>query len=467
MLRRLLVSLLLALALTGSVVAGVPGPHSSEISSSFARAVRSTVNTGEYVAINFPVPGARGLGDLAVGPDGNLWFTDEDVNKVGQITVSGAVRTFPIPSNFGRPKGITAGPDGNVWFTEYFGNKIGRITPAGMITEFPIPTTDALATGIAAGPDGNLWFTESNANMIGRISPTGTITEFPLTSFDPDPRRITAGPDGNMWFTEPGSNQIGRISPTGTITQFPLPTPDSFPFDITLGPDGALWFTELYGNKIGRITQGGAITEFPLPQAPSYPAGIAVGPDGALWFIEGGASRLGRITTSGAITVFSLPNVDFPPFGVGISAGPDDALWLGEYTEIAKIGADTASSKSVSVTEPTVGQNVTYRVTVVNGGPLAATNLAITDQLPAGLSFVAATASKGTYSSSTGVWQVGRLEHANSVTLDIEVRVEQAGNITNTATKAAVDQFDPVDTNNSGTVLIRAFRKVYLPLIQK
>ena len=35
-----------------------------------------------------------------------------------------------------RPAGITAGPDGNLWFTEFDGNRIGRITPAGVVTEF-------------------------------------------------------------------------------------------------------------------------------------------------------------------------------------------------------------------------------------------------------------------------------------------------------------------------------------------
>ena len=34
------------------------------------------------------------------------------------------------------PFEITAGPDGNLWFTENVGNRIGRITPAGVVTEF-------------------------------------------------------------------------------------------------------------------------------------------------------------------------------------------------------------------------------------------------------------------------------------------------------------------------------------------
>ncbi len=51
-----------------------------------------------------------------------------------------------------------AGPDGNLWFAEYEINKIGRITPGGTITEFLLPTAPAYPLNIATGPDGNLWF---------------------------------------------------------------------------------------------------------------------------------------------------------------------------------------------------------------------------------------------------------------------------------------------------------------------
>src|SRR4029434_7383036 len=77
------------------------------------------------------------------------------------------------------PFGITAGPDGNLWFTEQQLDRIGRITTLGVVTE----CSAAIAGGsslvrITAGPDGNLWFTESSGDRIGRITPAGVVTEF-------------------------------------------------------------------------------------------------------------------------------------------------------------------------------------------------------------------------------------------------------------------------------------------------
>ena len=191
---------------------------------------------------------------------------------------------------------IAVGSDGNLWFTEFgvdFGNRIGRITTSGVITEFPIPTLVSQPNGIAAGPDGNLWFTETGANQIGRITTAGDITEFSIPSED-WPSGIAAGPDGNLWFTEPADSKIGRITTAGVVTEFSVPSSGTAR-NIAAGPGGDLWFTDGAGNRIGRITPGGDITEFSLPTAGSAPSGIAAGPDGALWFTEAGSNRIGRL----------------------------------------------------------------------------------------------------------------------------------------------------------------------------
>ncbi|HSB62949.1 MAG TPA: hypothetical protein VLJ18_02240, partial [Thermoanaerobaculia bacterium] len=198
--------------------------------------------------------------------------------------------------------GIAVGADGNLWFTKYLANAIGKITTSGVVTEFSAGmSANAAPQGIAAGPDGNMWFTEyTNPGRIGRITMSGVITEFEA-GITPGGgiEAITAGADGNVWFAEQNNELIGRITPAGVVTEFPLPAGHFAQVrGITVGPDGNVWFTEYNGARIGRITPAGVVTEFgsgitgnPKPRA------IAPGPDGALWFTEETIPRIGRITT--------------------------------------------------------------------------------------------------------------------------------------------------------------------------
>ncbi len=302
--------------------------------------------TLQLVITEFPIPTAGGVPlGIATGSDGNLWFTETNSNKIGRITPAGAVTEFPIstappppppppgvtapPVPSASPRGIAAGPDGNLWFTESDGDKIGRITPAGVVTEFPLPSAGSVLVGIAAGPDGNLWFTESNGNRIGRITVAGVVTEFRLPTAAALPFGIAAGPDGNLWFTESAGRRIGRITPAGVVTEFALPAANSEgPFGITAGPDGNLWFLDDGGKKIGRITPAGAVTEFPLPAAGGASLAIAAGPDGNVWFAEREGNKIGRITPTGELTEVAIPTATSLPFG--IAPGPDGNLWFTE-----------------------------------------------------------------------------------------------------------------------------------------
>jgi streptogramin lyase len=130
---------------------------------------------------------------------------------------------FPIPTASSASDGITAGPDGNLWFTEQNGNQIGMINPTThVIAEFPIPTANSAPDAITTGPDGNLWFTESYTFQIGILNPTTrTIAEHPVPFAAGSPQGITTGPDGNVWIT--ADNQIVEFPP-GATAAVPVPT---------------------------------------------------------------------------------------------------------------------------------------------------------------------------------------------------------------------------------------------------
>jgi virginiamycin B lyase len=285
----------------------------------------------------YPLPAGVVTSFITAGPDGALWFTAGDANRIGRITTAGVVTTYPIPTALGEPFAIATGSDGALWFTERSGNKIGRITTQGAITEYPIPSESALAQGIALGSDGAMWFVEPHRNGIGRINVNGAITEITIPSPSTTPQFIAKGPDGAMWFTE-SYGKVGRID-AGVVTELPQTEgapPGAYNQGITAGPDGAVWIatsgTGTAVSKISRITID-TWRSFDLPATLSGPSQIVAGADGALWFTVFRNKIIGRITVTGSITEYSVPSVDYL---VGITKGPDGALWFAAGNKIGR-----------------------------------------------------------------------------------------------------------------------------------
>ena len=276
-------------------------------------------------------PGTCQPAGIAAGPDGALWFTEENGNRIGRITTAGAITEYTTGLSAGaRPAEIVAGPDGRLWFTESGRTHIGAINPAtGQITEYP--GTNVAPDGITVGPDGFLWFTEysdtSGNSWIGKINPAnGAMNQYMLPNGSA-PSDIVTAPDGALWFTK--TDAIGRIT-TATPPTITTPTTlaaGSDPGGITVS-GGFLWFSEFGVSRIGRITiAGGAPSEFATGSGPSS---IATGADGALWFTETTAHKIGRMASNGFLTN-EFPTPTQPSDPGGIAAGPDGALWFTEF----------------------------------------------------------------------------------------------------------------------------------------
>jgi streptogramin lyase len=262
---------------------------------------------------------------IAQGPDGALWFTESQGEKIGRITTAGKITTYNVPTRNAVPYGITAGPDGALWFTENNADKVGRITTAGQFTEYKIPTSGvAFPLGITVGSDRALWFVEGG--FIGRVTVSGQFSRFPAAPLG----WITSGPDGALWFGNGlgSGGGIARLTTGGALTQYPVGGGNVF-FDA-VGPDQRIWFTQESGcalDSLGAITTAGQIQQYPAPSC-SEPTGIAAGPDGAMWFAELRDDHIDRITLSGHITRYKVPSGGAGPFG--ITAGPDGAMWFTE-----------------------------------------------------------------------------------------------------------------------------------------
>ncbi len=164
-------------------------------------------NVTTYVLSEF-----NGRSSLAFQADAKLWVTTG--NTLVELGRSGRVfYTDTYPSNY-----VTQGPDGNVWFTQ--NDAVGTIKPNNTLVVYPIvapirgcPRGQTCSRNIGAittGSDGALWFTEQGA--IGRLATDGTFSEFPVLAARTAPVDIVGGPDGNLWFVDGGAQKIGRLN---------------------------------------------------------------------------------------------------------------------------------------------------------------------------------------------------------------------------------------------------------------
>src|SRR5262249_14766182 len=110
----------------------------------------------------------------------------------------------------------------------------------------------------------------------------------------------------------------------------------------------------------------------------------------------------------------------------------------------AAAAADLRVSKTSGNPSPPLGSPVTFTVSVTNLGPSAATSAIVRDLLPAGLTFLSAIASQGTYDPGTGDWTLGAIPPTRTATLAIVAGIGNAGAIAN---KAALLAITPADVN--------------------
>jgi sugar lactone lactonase YvrE len=208
---------------------------------------------------------------LAIGVDGTAWAATGEpmINPGGtnasvggeliRIAPDGSVSRFRVPGKF-EPQGLAMGPDGNLWFTgverryeteHTFSpgtGRIGRMTPTG---EFRLsPGTLGIPGAIAAGPDGRLWFTETAklVNQVGTIDTAGSLGEVHFVHWSPQ-GGLAFGPEGDAWLST--ASGLVRMTPSGGQTIYP-----GSPEGVAVDAEGDIWALER--DRVTRVTPGGS-----------------------------------------------------------------------------------------------------------------------------------------------------------------------------------------------------------------
>jgi uncharacterized repeat protein (TIGR01451 family) len=410
-------------------------------------------------------------------------------NRIVQVDAGGAVydtgMTVPFNSFIGTV-------DAGIYYTVD-----PNAVPAALLYKANLTTNTVTSIPLSAAPGfsdttfvgGFLWGHVVGATQFSRVDPaTGTVAFFnePATVV---PATVGDGANwtyanGNLGLNDNNNGDIYQVhinNPTSAAPTFTLvskatgPTPTGqndgtacVGLDVDLGilkstppitaPGGAISWT-LTVHNFGPGTSSGdtvtdivpaAVTNVTTPTAGCTVAGNKV------TCIEGVLALGGEstITINGTAPAAPATPIDNSATVVGNDHDPQPINDTASSSTATTGSSDLAMTKTASTTPAVPGDQLTYTLSVKNNGPTFASNVSVTDPLPAGLTFVSA--SPGcTFAAGTVTCLRPTLVNGATANFDVVVLVASSLRtpIANTATVTSPDT-DPTPGNNTSTATV-------------
>jgi uncharacterized repeat protein (TIGR01451 family) len=459
---------------------------------------------GQVSGSPFPIPKAGHLGAtmdqmgpfpvIAAPNDIHIYVPNENTDAVTAYLV--AAGGFLVPSQTietgNNPLGGAITPDGKFLYVsnpEATGDFAEGAISAyavgafGTLTAVPGSPFDIAPgnhpLGMAISPDGRFLFVATrmtNDVTVFAIAADGTLSQVldsPFPTGGLNGRALALTPDGSrLYVSNTDSNDVSGfdVAEDGTLKLI-----DGSPFPIGV--------KNPYLESIAITPNQPPMASF---TAQTQPSGFAISFDGSSSDdTDGSVARFdwdfgdGSVLTEGGPTpqhTYALPGTYTVTLTVTDNEGCSiERIFTGKATlcngsPVARTSqevfvasiADLSVTKTDSPDPVTVGDRLTYTVTITNNGPSDATGVTFTDLLPhqdpEDVTFISATPSQGTCSQAGGTvtCDIGNLGSSNSATpvgpatVKIVVRPPAAGAITNIANVIS-NEIDPDNTNNNDT----------------
>ena len=337
---------------TVTTIAGTPG------SSGFAN--------GTGAAASFSGPGG-----IAIGPDGDLYVSDQNNNQVRRVTTAGVVTTYA--AGLLAPFGIAVAANNDVYVAQAQGNRISRIVRNGNVagaTQLVAGDGTANLTNPADGPGvtaslpgptamflrGTTLYVRDLAGLMRTVDITTGVVGT-LTGSRTRGPGFADGLPGQAQLVAPGITGIADAPNGGLLIAdlASLRTIDAAG-KVTTNANGYQTSTTLFPSL---PTSTGVLAQLPFEFRRAVSTAIAVDPQGRIVVREGDTGTVRRIDTAGNVTLLAglayvgstptIASIGVSVDGVGSAAqignggamaiAPNGIIYVSSYSCVKRIDA--------------------------------------------------------------------------------------------------------------------------------
>jgi len=400
---------------------------------------------------------------------GSLTFAAGQTTKTVSVFVNGDITTEPNESFF-----VNLFNPGNASISDAQGQ--GNITNDDANPTITINDPSVVEGNAGNGPNMNFVITLSNPTSITLSVPfsladgsanvgsdyqtnSGSFTVFPgaITS------TVSIGINGDTtvepdetFFMNLGATAgatIAKSQGTGTIINDDgLATPGISINDVNVtegnsGTVNANFTVSLTASSLSTITVNFATAD----NSATVANNDYVTKSGVVTFTPGQTSQSVTIVVNGD-TAFEPNETFFVNLTAPANGSIIKAQGMGTIINDDVVGGADLSLTKTGATTAAGNANVAYTITVLNNSVTGATNVTVSDTLPAGTTFVSATTTQGSCASgATVTCSLGALAGGASATITLTLKMPNSNTtVSNTASVTATES-DPNTNNNSST----------------
>jgi streptogramin lyase len=204
------------------------------------------------------------------------------------------------------PDDVALGPDGSLYFTSFTTGAVGRISPDGTVTE--VANIGVGANPIAFSDDGRLFAGRAvGADGLFEVDPTGAVEPRNIAETLGNVNAFAIGDDGALY------GPLFGLAGEGAVVRVDVDTGDvrvvakglGYPVSVRFNPSGELLVAHLDPPSILRLVEATGTFES-IAEIPHAIDNFATAPDGRLFVTSFNSAKVTEVGIDGKLRTFTL-----------------------------------------------------------------------------------------------------------------------------------------------------------------